>query len=185
MESSKFNGSPVWVTEFRGNSPDSLKKFSVLEFADGRILMEKQFGDDGSEKTYVERKFLDDGRISEISGIDSSKNVKWCYSYGYSENGLLATETSYSGSGEVALCIEEQPESRVKISVLNTGAISGEDIPHVFDRLYRGDRSRSTAGSGLGLSIAQAIAILHGGKIEVQNATNERGDACVCFAVMV
>ena len=37
VESSKFNGSPVVVTEFRGNSPDSLKKFSVLEFADGRI----------------------------------------------------------------------------------------------------------------------------------------------------
>ena len=76
VESSKFNGSPVVVTEFRGNSPDSLKKFSVLEFEDRRILMEKQFGDDGSEKTSVERKFLDDGRISEISGIDSSKNVK-------------------------------------------------------------------------------------------------------------
>ena len=31
VESSKFNGSPVVVTEFRGNSPDSLKKFSVAE----------------------------------------------------------------------------------------------------------------------------------------------------------
>ena len=42
-----------------------------------------------------------------------------------------------------------------------------------------------TAGSGLGLSIAQAIVILHGGKIEVQNATNERGEKCVCFAVEI
>lgn len=42
-----------------------------------------------------------------------------------------------------------------------------------------------TAGSGLGLSVAQAIAILHGGKIEVRNVTDERGDARVCFAVEI
>lgn len=99
---------------------------------------------------------------------------------------LLQNAFQYTAEGgEVTLCTEKQAEDRVKISVMNTGAISEDDIPHVFDRLYRGDRSRSTAGSGLGLSIAQAIAILHGGKIEVQNATNERGEACVCFAVMV
>ena len=99
---------------------------------------------------------------------------------------LLQNVFQYTAEGgEVTLCTEKLEEDRVKISVLNTGAISGEDIPHVFDRLYRGDRSRSTAGSGLGLSIAQAIAILHGGKIEVQNATNERGEKCVCFAVLL
>lgn len=99
---------------------------------------------------------------------------------------LLQNAFQYTAEGgEVSLCVEETSESRVKISVLNTGAISEEDIPHVFDRLYRGDRSRSTAGSGLGLSIAQAIANLHGGKIEVRNTSNEKGEACVCFAVVV
>lgn len=99
---------------------------------------------------------------------------------------LLQNAFQYTAEdGEVTLCIEEQAENRVKISVLNTGAISEEDIPHVFDRLYRGDRSRSTAGSGLGLSIAQAIASLHGGKIEVRNTTNKRGEACVCFSMAV
>lgn len=81
--------------------------------------------------------------------------------------------------------LKKLEEDRVKISVLNTGTIIGEDIPHVFDRLYCGDRSRCTAGSGLGLSITQVIAILHGGKIEVRNATNERGDARVCFVVEI
>jgi len=99
---------------------------------------------------------------------------------------LLQNAFQYTAEGgEVSLCVEETSESRVKISVLNTGAISEEDIPHVFDRLYRGDRSRSTAGSGLGLSIAQAIASLHGGKIEVCNTNNEKGEACACFAVAV
>lgn len=99
---------------------------------------------------------------------------------------LLQNAFQYTAEGgEVALVIENASENRAKISVMNTGAISEEDIPHVFDRLYRGDRSRSTAGSGLGLSIAQAIANLHGGKIEVQNEKNEKGEACVCFAVVV
>lgn len=99
---------------------------------------------------------------------------------------LLQNAFQYTAEdGEVSLCTEETPEKRVRISVMNTGAISEDDIPHVFDRLYRGDRSRSTAGSGLGLSIAQAIANLHGGKIEVQNEKNESGEACVCFAVVM
>ena len=99
---------------------------------------------------------------------------------------LLQNAFQYTAEGgEVSLCVEKTCESRVKISVLNTGAISEEDIPHVFDRLYRGDRSRSSAGSGLGLSIAQAIASLHGGKIEVQNTTNKSGDACVCFSAEI
>ena len=99
---------------------------------------------------------------------------------------LLQNAFQYTAEGgEVTLCTEETYESRVKISVMNTGAISEDDIPHVFDRLYRGDRSRSTAGSGLGLSIAQAIANLHGGKIEVQNEKDEKGEACVCFSVVI
>ena len=64
VESSKFNSSPVVVTEFRGNSPDSLKKFSVLEFAGGRILREKQFGDDGSEKTKM--RYLVNTKILQV-----------------------------------------------------------------------------------------------------------------------
>ena len=99
---------------------------------------------------------------------------------------LLQNAFQYTAEGgEVSLCVEEQNENRVKISVINTGAISEEDIPHVFDRLYRGDRSRSTAGSGLGLSIAQAIAKLHGGKIEVRNTANESGENCVRFSVEI
>lgn len=124
-ESPKFKGSPFSVTEYRGTAPDSLKKYSVLEFADGRISKETQFNDDGSEKTAVERKFLEDGKISEVTGLDSSKNVKWRYSYGYGEKGLLASETSYSGSGEVEWRAEYFYNEKSRLSECKTYTPAG------------------------------------------------------------
>ena len=61
-------------------------------------------------------------------------------------------------------------DGRLAITVTDDGAgIAAEDLPHVFDRLYRSDesRARGTGGSGLGLSIARAIVSAHGGTITV------------------
>lgn len=60
----------------------------------------------------------------------------------------------------------------VEVSVSDTGeGIRAEDLPHVFDSFYRGDksRSRSTGGAGLGLAISRGIVQAHGGEIKVQS----------------
>jgi signal transduction histidine kinase len=62
------------------------------------------------------------------------------------------------------------PGSRVAIQIENTGRIPEEEIPLVFDRLHRGEHSRHTPGSGLGLTIAKAVVELHGGSIRIANA---------------
>ena len=61
-------------------------------------------------------------------------------------------------------------------SISNTGTgISAEDLPHVFDRFYKADRSRSMdkTGAGLGLYIVKNIINLHGGEISVRSDGGE------------
>lgn len=61
------------------------------------------------------------------------------------------------------------------LRVRNTGVpIAEEDLSHLFERFYRVDRARSAGGYGLGLSIAESIVKLHGGKISV-SSTAETG----------
>jgi len=60
---------------------------------------------------------------------------------------------------------------RFLFRVHNTGkGIPKEEIDKVFDRLYRGERSRGSPGSGLGLTIAKKIAELHGGRITIESS---------------
>src|SRR5687768_5600217 len=61
---------------------------------------------------------------------------------------------------------------RVEVTVSDTGeGIRAEDIPHIFERFYRGEKSRNrgTGGAGLGLAIARGIVRAHGGDIWIES----------------
>jgi two-component system phosphate regulon sensor histidine kinase PhoR len=61
----------------------------------------------------------------------------------------------------------------VVVDITDTGiGISQEDLPHVFERFYKADKTRTKGGSGLGLAIAKHTIQAHGGKIW---ATSEQG----------
>ena len=56
---------------------------------------------------------------------------------------------------------------RAVVTVEDTGVgISGEDLPRIWERLYRADASRSERGLGLGLSLVKAFVEAHGGTVE-------------------
>jgi heavy metal sensor kinase len=76
--------------------------------------------------------------------------------------------------GKVEVSLTETEPKAVVVSVNDTGAgISESDLPHIFERFYRCDRSRSQPGTGLGLSLARAIARAHGGDITVTSSLNQ------------
>jgi len=71
--------------------------------------------------------------------------------------------------GEVVLAARPEGPS-VAVMVTDTGiGIPPEDLPHVWERLFRGDRSRSERGLGLGLSLVRAIATAHRGEVAVES----------------
>lgn len=59
--------------------------------------------------------------------------------------------------------------------------IRPDELPHIFERFYRGDQARSTRGTGLGLAIAQKIVEAHHGKIEVESTVGEGSLFRICL----
>ena len=83
---------------------------------------------------------------------------------------LLDNALKYTPPGGAITASVEGEPSQVVVYVSDTGqGISETDLPKVFDRFFRGDRSRSEPGSGLGLSLALAIAHAHGGDIKARS----------------
>jgi signal transduction histidine kinase len=86
---------------------------------------------------------------------------------------LTANAIAYSGEGGTITLAYEQTQKAACISVADTGrGIPSKDLPHVFERFYRVDKSRNhlTGGMGIGLSITRAIVEAHGGSVSVESA---------------
>lgn len=77
------------------------------------------------------------------------------------------------GGGLVRLTLTAEA-GKAKLLISDTGpGISEADMPRIFDRFYRREKSRTTPGSGLGLSLALAIIRAHGGDISVKSLPNK------------
>lgn len=88
---------------------------------------------------------------------------------------LLDNAIKYSDSNSEVTLMSRKADHHVEVVVKDTGSgIDEKDIPHIFDRFYRVDKSRSkTPGYGLGLSIAKKIVEAHKGTISVESKTNK------------
>ena len=97
---------------------------------------------------------------------------------------LISNAINYTPAGGEVVVGLGKAESRARLTVSDTGpGIPAEDLPHLFERFYRGEKSRTRSrdgkGYGLGLSIAYWIVRNHGGTIEVKNRDPNGSTFCV------
>jgi two-component system phosphate regulon sensor histidine kinase PhoR len=95
---------------------------------------------------------------------------------------LIANASTYAPeASRIRVEVERQPEL-VRIAVTDEGpGIPDEDLPRIFERFYRVDKSRARdpGGTGLGLAIVKHLVELHGGRVRVENAPG----AGACFTI--
>ncbi len=89
-------------------------------------------------------------------------------------NNLLSNAVKYNREGGAVWVEVAQEPDAVRVSVRDTGeGIHPDDLPLVFDRLYRGRRRDRVEGVGLGLAIARMIVVRHGGDIWAESVVGE------------
>jgi two-component system phosphate regulon sensor histidine kinase PhoR len=89
---------------------------------------------------------------------------------------LLENAVAYSTAPRRVVLAAEVEDARMKITVTDNGiGIPPADLPHVFERFYRVDktRNRRSGGTGLGLSICKHIVEAHGGVIEAESVVGK------------
>ena len=91
---------------------------------------------------------------------------------------LAANSLRHTPEGGRLSLVAEKTREGTRLVVRDNGpGIQPEHLPHIFERFYKADAARSAtkmSGSGLGLSIVQAIVERHGGRIAASNAPGGR-----------
>ena len=100
---------------------------------------------------------------------------------------LLDNGIKYNhANGRVTLSLSET-ETKYVVRVTDTGmGIDTAELPHIFERFYRVDRSRHKAidGTGLGLSIVKHGVLFHGGKVRVNSTVGQGTEFILKFPKM-
>ncbi len=86
---------------------------------------------------------------------------------------LLENAARYTPEGTTIEVATRVSDGDLEITVRDHGAgINPSDLPHLFDRFYRGASVRGTAGSGIGLSIARGLLAVERGRVSAENCTD-------------
>ncbi|RYD83377.1 MAG: HAMP domain-containing histidine kinase, partial [Verrucomicrobiaceae bacterium] len=98
---------------------------------------------------------------------------------------LVDNAIKYTAPGGSVTVTTVQEADNVVVAVRDTGrGIAQEELPRIWDRLYRSDKSRSARGLGLGLSFVKAIVEAHDGTVEVRSRLGVGSTFLICLPVV-
>ena len=141
---------PAW-TALTDLVSDTIESFSELAKRQGVQL-------NGSIAPGTDPVYLDAQRISRVLA------------------NLVSNALRHTPSGGAVRIRAAREGARVLVEVEDSGeGIKPDDLPHVFERFYRGEKSRNraTGGAGLGLAIARGVIEAHGGQIAVESTPGQ------------
>lgn len=119
------------------------------------------------EATAFEKGVILESDIAENIKVNATKN-------GLKQIMLILMDNAikYSDKDSKVMILLKSESGKAILEVKNAGNISDDDLPHIFERFYRADKSRASEGCGLGLAIAKSLCISFGGSI---NAVSGNG----------
>jgi signal transduction histidine kinase len=89
---------------------------------------------------------------------------------------LIENAWKYTSKGGKVMVSTERVDEEIKVLFSNSGpAIPAEDLPYIFERFFKADRSRSreAGGAGIGLSIVKELVEAHGGNVGAESSDSE------------
>jgi len=165
-----------------GRLVEDLQTISLVEA--GQLPMQQETVDVGELLTDISTSFGPAAEIAEIN-LQVAHPNRAPSLFVYADPGrldqivtnLVANALRHTPAGGQILLDAILEEDLVQITVADNGdGISEEDLPRVFDRFWRGDRSRSrhdSVGGGLGLAIVRQLVEAHGGHVAVESEVSQ------------
>jgi two-component system, OmpR family, sensor histidine kinase CiaH len=177
-------------TEARQVIQSNLEEVINLQYLSNNLLQLAQFNDSDKNLSFskVNSNEVIEESIKKISAVAKDKKIEIENATEryvlYADKAsltqlfviLLDNAIKYSPEETKITISSKKTDHKVKISITDQGiGIKEQDIPHIFERFYRGDKSRTkseTPGYGLGLAIAKKIVESHKGTISIKSSEN-------------
>ncbi|HEX8762734.1 MAG TPA: HAMP domain-containing sensor histidine kinase [Candidatus Saccharimonadales bacterium] len=177
--------------EGREQLASNLEEIQRLERLSSNLLLLHQYGQAALARSSVRARRIVDEAVRQITPTAEVKKVQ--VETDVADKSVLVHRESmvqvmdilldnalkYGAKGGEVTVTGHEKNGKYIISIKDKGpGLAAQDIPHLFDRLYRGDKARSThvPGYGLGLALAKEIAQANGATITARN--NHDGGAC-------